>query len=564
VGWTYNHQPYLCYWNDRFYFQYLSNFLEEHNPPGRTLIMHSDNGRDWSDPEVAFPVYSLPEITIPGEIWVPEGTKSVMHQRMGFYVAPNGKLRTFAFYGFAISTGHSPNTGNGLGRVVREIHPDGSMGPIYFIRYNRHAGFNESNTSFPFYRESEDQGFLEACEAVLGDKLMSLQWWEEDRARDGFYTIDPGKVEGAFDFTVNMTTSRGPGKAFNYYERPDGVIVGIWKNQWTGLSTDQGQSWLPLVRSPSISAIGAKTWGQRTDDGRYALVYNHSPIRSNRFPMCVMTGDDGRDFDDLLCLQGEVPIKRYKGEHKPWGSQYIRGIMPPNGNPPGDHLWNVYSMNKEDIWITRTRLPVAGRVEDYVEQDFDGLQGEEDLEYWNLYNPKWCRSAIVSDGHGGKCLALNDRDPCDYNLVERVFPESETVAIEFDLKSKQGRLGRLEIDVTSVDGLRAVKIALSEKGRIEAVTASEVVDLGPYPVDEWQRYVISIREGSYALAVDGVTLVESGALADKVDRVQRLVLRTGLYRGIVPESGKQEEDVPYADIPVPNATFLIDNLAIQP
>ncbi|MHC4387213.1 MAG: hypothetical protein ACYSX1_01245, partial [Planctomycetota bacterium] len=28
VGWTYCHQPYLCYWKGRFYLQYLSNLKE--------------------------------------------------------------------------------------------------------------------------------------------------------------------------------------------------------------------------------------------------------------------------------------------------------------------------------------------------------------------------------------------------------------------------------------------------------------------------------------------------------------------------------------------------------
>ena len=47
VGWTYNHQPYLAYWNGKFYYQYLSNLVEEHGAPGRTLLMMSDDGILW-------------------------------------------------------------------------------------------------------------------------------------------------------------------------------------------------------------------------------------------------------------------------------------------------------------------------------------------------------------------------------------------------------------------------------------------------------------------------------------------------------------------------------------
>jgi len=62
VGWTYNHQPYFCYWNNRFYIKYLSNLTGEHVPRGRTLVMTSKDGLNWSNPRVLFPKYALPRI----------------------------------------------------------------------------------------------------------------------------------------------------------------------------------------------------------------------------------------------------------------------------------------------------------------------------------------------------------------------------------------------------------------------------------------------------------------------------------------------------------------------
>lgn len=194
TGWTYNHQPFLAYWNNQFYLENLSNPFEEHHPPGRTLLMTSKDGRNWSAPKIIFPIHTLPEIKREG-VQIPAGTESVMHQRMGFFVAPNSRLLALAFYSYCPTPRSSPNAGQGLGRVVREIHKDGSFGPIYFIRYNRHAGWNESNTKYPFYTTSRDVGFRQACEALLADKLMTLQWWEEDRGKDGFFTIDPGDVK---------------------------------------------------------------------------------------------------------------------------------------------------------------------------------------------------------------------------------------------------------------------------------------------------------------------------------------------------------------------------------
>ncbi|MGH9664889.1 MAG: hypothetical protein ACRD9L_10740, partial [Bryobacteraceae bacterium] len=156
-GWTYNHAPMLAYWNGKFYLEYLSDPVGEQRMPGQTLLITSSDGRAWSKPAVVFPVYGLKD-----------GKQAIMHQRMGFYVTPEGRLLVLAFYG------HDPSPFNmgGIGRVVREAHKDGTFGPIYFIRYNRHAGWNETNTSYPFYKTSPDNRQRIAVCAVV-DRIVN-------------------------------------------------------------------------------------------------------------------------------------------------------------------------------------------------------------------------------------------------------------------------------------------------------------------------------------------------------------------------------------------------------
>ena len=81
-----------------------------------------------------------------------------MHQRMGFYVAPNGRLLTSGFYSYCPNVRWGPNRGQGLGRVIREVHPDGSFGPIFFVRYNRHAGWDETEHALPFLHRERRSG----------------------------------------------------------------------------------------------------------------------------------------------------------------------------------------------------------------------------------------------------------------------------------------------------------------------------------------------------------------------------------------------------------------------
>jgi hypothetical protein len=559
IGWTYNHQPYLVYWNGRYYLQYLSDIKQEHEPPGRTLVMTSKNGRDWSSPQVVFPKYPLPEIK-KGDDYVAPGTFAVMHQRMGFYIAPNGRLLTSAFYGYCPTLKGSPNNGKGLGRVICEIYKDNSFGPVYFIRYNRHAGWDENNTLYPFYKKSKDKGFVEACESLLADKLMTLQWWEEDRGEDGFYTLKP--KEGVY----------AP-KAFSWCHRPDGVVLGLWKRGWSALSGDDGQSWTERVKLATLKPSSSKAWVQQTEDGRYALVYTHSATQRNRFPLCVMTSDDCHQFDDMLLLVGEVPPQRYQGYHKDLGVQYIRGIAPGNGDPPGKHIWNTYSVNKEDMWVSRTRVPVSSKVGSHVNQDFEKVTAEGDLELWNLYIPTWGSISVTGDPqvNGNKCLQLVDEEPHDYTLAERVFPQSSKVTVEFRVLSQQVGHGVLCFEVHDSRGRRPMRLRFFEKwlwidrGRVEK---------HPVPISsgKWLDIRLGLDCGAqtYNLSVNGEQVKQDVPFweKEKVETLERLVFRTGPWRGYVPElnvdrepaPGMHQEDLAGSDYRVSRSSYLIDEV----
>ncbi len=576
TGWTYNHQPYLCYWNGKFYLEYLSGLYQEHTPPTRDMLMTSKDGRHWSNPVVVFPEYNLPEIH-DGKFTIPKGTKAVMHQRMAFYIAPNGKLLVSGFYGYAATPRHSPNSGNGLGRVIREIHEDGSFGPVYFIRYNRHAGFNESNTTLPFYTTSKDKGFLEACDSLLHNKLITLQWWEEDRAKDGFYPLDPSKVAGAAYFSSDIVTSAGAGKAFDFYHRPDGVVVGLWKNQYSALSPDNGKTWTKIARNKTLWTVGAKTWGQRTDDGRYAIVFDNSATHRNRFPLVALVGEDGHTFNKMLCIRGQVPPERYQGIHKNTGPQYIRGIIEGNGNPPGSDMWLTYSVNKEDIWVTTVRTPIVGEVKDEVNQNFDNVSDVSKLDLWNIYSTKWAPVTIGKDLEtGNKFLDLRDEDPYDYAMAERIFPKGNIKEISFNLNPKRIARGHdMEIEVQDQKGGRALKLRVDEHWLSFDIGKYQGPEPMPIHTDKWYAIDLKINcaKGEYNISVNGKPYNKTLKLFEKTDGVQRIVFRTGPYRNYVDAAiaeqgtpktaGLDTEDLPGSGVKAPLCDYWIDNFVTK-
>ena len=452
-GWTYSHASNLAYWNGTFYQQYLSNPVDEHIPPGHTLLTISSDGRNWQKPIVIFPHYKPP-----AGVKIPEGsTGYMMHQRMGFFVSSDSRLLTVAFYGHS----EDPFKEGGIGRVVREIYKNGEMGPIYFIRYSSHTNWSESNTSYPFYTRSEDKGLVKACNELLNDKLKTLQWWDEDRGLDGFY----GNHEAR--------------EAISYYHRKDGKVVALYKRSMTALS-DDGITFSKPVKSPTLIMAGGKNWGQKMEDGRYAMVYNPIENDEYRYPLSVISSDDGIIFDNMLLVQGEVPPRRFFGRWKDFGPCYVRGIVEGNGDPPGDDMWLTYSMNKEDIWVSRVPTPIEYAVQGEVSDDFQSMEVGGAITSWNTYSPQWAPVDLIADRDGNHCIQLKDKDPYNYARALRVFEESNKSEITFRIKAQQVTEQPFEIDVVDRFGNRPVRITLNSNGKITASNGFEQTSIASF------------------------------------------------------------------------------------
>ncbi len=530
-GWTYNHAPNLTYWQGKFYLQYLSNPSDEHQPPGHTLIAESVDGRTWSKPRVAFPVYKAPE-----GVGFPEPYYGyIMHQRMGFYRAPDGRLLTVAFYGHS----YDPFKEGGIGRVVREIYHDGSMGPIYFLRYSSHADWGEHNTSYPFYRRSPDSGFVAACDSLLADKLKTLQWIDEDRGLDGFYTLRDSIN------TVQATCT---------YHRGDSAVVALWKKSWAALSTDGGASWSTPVRVPSLIMAGGKNWGQRTADGRYAMVYNPIETQPYRYPLIATVSTDGIVFDSMAVVHGEVPPRRFFGENKDFGPCYVRGITEGMEQPGDSCLWLTYSVNKEDIWVSRVPLPLRSVVCGAVNDTFDEIASGAPVPGWNLYRPLWCDVSVTSGGE----LRLEDSDLYDYARAIRVFEPTDRVLIEFDIMVESDGEEPFEADITDRHGTRAAVISLLD-GKI--VLNDVIVDT--YTPGEWKH--ISLQADTHGA---GTTIYNGRQVpaASAVKQVERLSLRTGPWRNLPDRNTPNQQQappLPGCDDQTDKQSYLIDNVSIR-
>ena len=563
LGWTYNHAPMLAYWNGHFICQYLSNYMGEYNPPVATLITKSKDGMSWDLPQIVFPVYFTTEIRedIPedqpddlyaSQILDPEFDSApfkivshIMTQRMGFHVAPNGRLLVMGFYGL--------NDGYGIGRVVREIYGDFYLGPIYFIRVNDNW---EGEVKYPLYGESPDEGFVEACESFLSDRIRRIQWWEED-----FKAADADTFYMPYDME----------KAFCFYTISDSLTIGLFKWRMMTFTTDGGRTWEKPFRAESLTHMGAKIWGQRLNNGQYALVYNPTD-NLDRQPLCVAVSDDGLNFDHLSVVHGEVPEKRFWGTAKRQGAQYVRGIVEGNGNPPGDDLWVVYSVNKEDMWISRIPVPIHRIVEGPVRDDFSSMETGGVVNNWNIYSPVWCPVKIVDfPDKGNKSLMLKDFDPYDYARATRVFGQSPRQQLTFELYVESNP-GDFYIDICNEKGKRLIKSVIDSRGAVHSINGpGKFESVKSISAGEWVTFTFDINsdDSRYDLYIDG-DLYASGHEFSGEGSVERIIFRTGEYR-LDTKVGKFKSgsalipgyDEPGADEPVDEAVFYIRSFSTR-
>jgi hypothetical protein len=292
------------------------------------------------------------------------------------------------------------------------------------------------------------------------------------------------------------------------------------------VSTDGGKTWTNPIDPTSLVTGNAKIWIQRTSDDLFAAVYN--PSTTLRYPLVITRSDDGEVFKDMRIVHPELPVQRYAGASRSIGQQYIRGISEwaSDGSwKDSAALWVVYSVNKEDVWVSRIPVPLK-------------IDATTMNEQWNLYDIKWGDASITEDGG----VRLEDRDPYDYAMAQRVFPESQKVTIEFKVMAE--KLGDAGLEVELRPGFGAARpVHLKVPGEAGA----------------WQsiRIEADVSAGAYQVSLNGQAH-QSGTTTDSAP-LSRLAFRSGEYRAI----GGTNRIAAGTDKPGEPSVFVIRDLSIR-
>ncbi|HSY43990.1 MAG TPA: hypothetical protein VK811_08750 [Candidatus Acidoferrum sp.] len=512
-GYTYSHHMDMGAWKGLLYAAWDITLKDEDTLPTRLLYATSDDGFHWSEPKDLFP---------PGQGW---------NLRFYFYHASNDTMLAFAAAPRSpeakkISESKKPTI------YVREIDANHQLGPLWTLLKPRHS-------DPPSFEKCPDAKFVDACrEAINNRPLLEQEDYGQllgDRAMKWHNATNwpGGKIGG-------MSKYWSFGKAMCFYHRQDGTLVSLCKLGFVSISSDGGDTWsFPVIPDGLVTGTG-KIWGQRTFDDRYALVYNPwTP--GPRFPLVEATSDDGIAFHGMSVIHGEVPPERYRGSAKgDTGPQYIRGVAEWAGDADTikkfeqNAMWLIYSINKEDIWISRVALPVAPDAPAPVHDTFDDLPVGPRVPNWHIYSPMWARVGIAKDPQtDNKYLELTDSDPVDYSRAIRTFAASGSGEISFRLQAGQADHGRMEIDLLGEHGTRPVQIALDDQGNLAASDGGQSKQLGTYSPNSWMKFNIQFKDGKFTLTRDGQVLLKDAGFAESSPTVYAISFRTGKYRATV-------------------------------
>lgn len=529
-GWTYAHHMDLAEWRGRLYAAWNMTLKDEDVPPSKVVYATSGNGIEWSKPADLFP------------------RELAWACRFYFYHTKNDKMLTFcaARLGDGIVTEAQKSV-----LLVREILPDHRLGAVFTL-------IHPIEKMPPFFETSSDKAFVEAChEAVNNNMLLEQQ----------DYGVFLGERKMSWHANTPQFNGHYPfGKAFCFFRRQDRQWVGISKMGFVTTSADEGKSWSQPVNPPSLVAGAAKVWGQRTNDNQYVLAYNPDPKRGKRFPLVMVKGNDGIHFRDMRVVHGEYPPMRYPGKYKDFGYQYVRGVA----EWSTDHsfadktaIWLIYSVHKEDIWLSRIPLPVQAEQITFPSDHFQNVPVGAVVKDWNIYSPKWAPVTIVEEPgkNNNRCLELRDGDPTDYARAMRLFPTEKKIRAKFRIKTAQTN-ALMEIDLQDEKGYLFSRISLTKDAELKATSGNRETSLGKYSSEKWITFDISADSdhGIVMIKINDKTFKIDHCGTQNLNKFQRLVFRTGPERKL----GDTDALVDGQDKPLTNpALFLLDDVIVK-
>jgi hypothetical protein len=222
-------------------------------------------------------------------------------------------------------------------------------------------------------------------------------------------------------------------------------------------------------------------------------------------------------------------------------------------------MWITYSMNKEDIWVSRVRVPIENRALSHVNDDFNTLPDGQELDLWNLYSPLRAKT-VIGKRDGKKVLELHDSDEFDYAKAERLFPPSGKTEVEFSVTASRNDCGLLHVELQDYKGTAAIRLVFDRDGFLKMKAGYRMRNIAVFPPGTEYKIRITATASNrfYTVYVNDLE-GRNGLFFAPVSGLERLVFRTGIVRRFpdVDTPTDQDYDVREPGKIIPETIFCI-------
>jgi hypothetical protein len=220
-------------------------------------------------------------------------------------------------------------------------------------------------------------------------------------------------------------------------------------------------------------------------------------------------------------------------------------------------MWVTYSMNKEDIWVSKIPVPVKDISSGPINDSFDIMPPGKELDQWNTNSGQWTPVGI-SHYNGQRTLALRDKDPFDEAYGERVIPAATKSTVAFTIVPEQSSHGQLDIEFADGKGTPAIRLTLDSLGNLITKAGYRNKQLAQYQAGQPIHISVEFDASNrfYTTSVNGKKLSPNLMFAP-VSNIERIIFRTGSVRRFpnADTPTDQDYDLPGADLSCREAVF---------
>jgi len=339
---TFSHHSHITYFKGVIYATWDNGYKDENGSGQRGSMRRSyDKGKTWTKTEILFP--SLDRYVPANEAYI--GSR---FQTSNGFIVIDGTL--YALSDVAEWKGPSikHRRRKVLGRVCRTVNPDGTLGKIFWLKEDA----PEPVEGFPSFPPGKPE-LVKKINKYIEQPGHEIQL-DFGRGNHPVSDDNHGLTEPVPSWEINdgiwVKLFRDGGsktaKTFREIEETKS------RRNYASFSFDNGKTWTVPTRTNFPDACARSNAG-RLPDGQFYVINNVlplSPKKGGRALLAISLSYDGLTFDRVRAIRFLPPPQRYKGRAKSVGFQYPHSVVVEN------NLWIMYSVNKEDIQVTRIPL----------------------------------------------------------------------------------------------------------------------------------------------------------------------------------------------------------------